>query len=116
MLEAQSSISATEIFERATLLEMLDGPEAALPAYRAALEADTRHAGAAMALGRILLDRDDAAGAELLERAVEADETFLSEAAELLVAFHHEHRRLVEAERWRRRAGKQAVLARLRDG
>jgi len=114
-LEARPWLSAAEIFERATLVEMLDGPDAALPVYRAALEADARHAGAAMALGRILLERDDAAGVELLERAVEADESFLSDAAELLVPFHRAHRRLVEAERWRRRAGKQAVLAKLRE-
>ena len=114
-LEAQPSLSAAEIFERATLLETLVGTDAALSVYRAALDADDRHAGAAMALGRILLERDDAAGAELLERAVEADDAFLSDAAELLVPFHRAHRRLVEAERWRRRAGKQAVLDKLRE-
>ena len=114
-LEAQTSLSAAEMFERATLLEALDGPDAALPVYQAALEADQRHAGAALAAGRILLERDDDSGAVLVERAVEADETLLPDAAELLVSFHRAHRRLVEAERWRRRAGKQAVLARIHE-
>lgn len=103
------------MFERATLLEGLDGPDAALPVYQAALEADQRHAGAALAAGRILLERDDDSGVVLVERAVEADETLLPDAAELLVTFHRSHRRLVEAERWRRRAGKQAVLARIQE-
>src|SRR4029079_3009069 len=97
-LERQASLSAAELFERATLLETLDGPDAALPIYHAALEADQQHAGAALAAGRILLERDDDRGAALVERAVEADETLLSDAAELLVSFHRAHRRLVEAE------------------
>jgi hypothetical protein len=114
-LETLESQSAADVFERATLLERLDGPDAALPVYQAALEANPQLAGAAFASGRILLERDDAAGAELVERAVAADEELLSEGCAILIPFHRAHGRLVEAERWRRRAARQSVLARIGD-
>ena len=112
-LETRASPSASEILERARIVEQLDGSDTALPIYQAALEADPQCLDAAFASGRILLERDDPAGAELVERAVAGDERLLSEGCELLVPFHRAHGRLVEAERWRRRAARQTVLARL---
>jgi len=112
-LEEQPSWSAPEMFERATIVEHLEGPDAALSLYQAALEIDAKLAGAALAAGRILLERGDAVGAELVERAVMADERLLRDGCELLVPFHRAHGRLVEAERWRRREARLSVMERL---
>jgi Zn-dependent protease with chaperone function len=112
-LEAQSSPSAAEVFERATIVEELDGPADALPLYQSALEIDSNNAGAAIAAGRILLERNDPAGVALVERAVAIDEQLLHDACELIVPYYRARNRLVEAERWRRRGVRQAVLEKL---
>jgi Zn-dependent protease with chaperone function len=110
-LEALQSASAEEIHERARLLEELNGEDAALPVYRAAHSAGS--VPAALAIGRILLDRDDEEGLTLVEQAVAADESLLVPAAGVLVPFLRERGRLVDAQRWHARAARKRTLAAL---
>jgi len=105
-LAALAAPTPEELFERAGLAHHLDGEDAALPHYRAALEGG--HARAALVTGRILLDRDDEAGVALIERAMSADPALVTEGCERLVDFLSERGRLSEAHGYRLRATRQA--------
>ena len=95
-----------ERFELGGLVHHLDGEDAALPHYRAALE--DGHARAALVTGGILLDHGDEAGIALIERAMGADPALVAEGCECLVDFLSDRGRLVEAHGYRLRATRQA--------
>lgn len=57
-------------WERAQLTEQVHGPDAAVPHYRAVLAASPEHRRAQYALGRILLQRRDPAGEELVRASL----------------------------------------------
>jgi hypothetical protein len=107
--------SADTACERAALIEELRGADDALPLYRAALDVDPDHPRAALAMGRLLLAADDAAGAALVERALARDPTLEADGCTLLAEFHERHGRAVEAHRWhtrgRRHATRTAIAA-----
>jgi hypothetical protein len=85
-------------FECGQLVEELDGQDAALAHYRAAL--DRGHAGASLAVGRILLDRGDDGGVPLIERAIDSDPALISEGCLRLVRFFQGRNRLRDAHRF----------------
>lgn len=103
--------SADELLERAHLLAELEGDDAALPVFRSAQEAGSAAAG--LALGAILLEREDADGVTLIEQAVSADPSLVPEAAGALVPFLEGRGRLHDAQRWRTRATRHATHASL---
>lgn len=97
--------------ERATILEELEGVESALPHYRAAHEVG--HASATLALGRISLDRQDESGVALIERAMDADASLVSEGCGLLVQFFEGRGKLTEAHRYQTRARRHGTREQL---
>ncbi|MDF1504519.1 M48 family metalloprotease [Roseisolibacter sp. H3M3-2] len=113
-LEADSAPGADALFARAELLATLRGSDAARPFYLAALEADPAHARAAFALGELLLEDGDDAGAALLERAAEGPPNVAEEACELLADLYEERGQESAAARWRTRGDQARGLARAR--
>ena len=97
-LERITAPTPAQLHEKASLVESLDGVEAALPLYERA--ADAGHAGAALAVGGILLERDDDRGIELIERAVAGDASLGEEGNRRIAEFLESRGRLVEAHRY----------------
>jgi len=114
LAELASVPTADAAFERARLLEDLGRDDEALTAYEAAVSMDSQHGRALLALGRMLLSHDDAAGVLRLERSMEVDKSLAREACSLL-ADHYWHRnRPVEAQRYQAQATRyetQAAIA-----
>ncbi len=110
-LEAITAPSATELYERACLVESLDGTDRALPLYESA--ADAGHAGSSLAVGRILLERDDDRGIAPIERAVAGNESLGAEGNRRIAEFFEGRGRLVEANRYATLARAAATRAAL---
>jgi Zn-dependent protease with chaperone function len=108
-LDAQATLTAEETFERATILEKLGRDAEALATYHAAAAMDNHHARAALAAGRTLLARGDDAGAALVERSMELDNSLVPEACALLVRHCHTRNRFAEAKRYEARATRHAT-------
>jgi Zn-dependent protease with chaperone function len=101
-------------WERCELTLELNGEESAEPLLRDLLRAAPQHPFANLALGRLLLDRDDDAGLALVGLAMERHPACRKPAFELLIAYYERQGRHEEAERQRRRAwshGDQLALA-----
>jgi Zn-dependent protease with chaperone function len=108
-LAARPHLSGDEWHERGALLEELGRPDEALAAYQSAHAMGEGHARAALAAGDLLLERGDASGARLLERALELDPALESDACERLADHHEAEGRPIEAERFRARARRLAT-------
>ncbi|HEY6109835.1 MAG TPA: M48 family metallopeptidase [Gemmatimonadales bacterium] len=101
-------------WERCELTLELNGEESAEPLLRDLLRMAPQHPFANLALGRLLLDRDDDAGLALVGLAMERHPACRKPAYELLIAYNERQGRHEEAERQRRRAwshGDQLALA-----
>jgi hypothetical protein len=110
-LAALEAPSADDRFARATLVEELEGSDAALPLYQSA--AAGRHPAACLAAGRILLERMDAAGVALVEDAMSQDERLVADGCRLLADYCLQQNEQLAASRYERRARRHATLARL---
>jgi Zn-dependent protease with chaperone function len=97
-------------WERIELTLDLHGDSAAEPLLRAVLATNADHAGANFALGRILMERADAAGLEHLERAMQRDPGCVPLGCALAAAFHDAAGRHDEAAAFRTRARAGADL------
>lgn len=101
-------------WERCELTLELQEEQSAEPLLRDLLRAAPEHPFANLALGRLLLDRDDEAGLALVGLAMERHPACRTPAYELLIAYYERQGRWEEAERQRRRAwshGDQLALA-----
>jgi hypothetical protein len=67
------SLDAEEMWTRAHWTAELEGGEAAVPLLRAVLESAPQHVAANYLLGQILIAQDEAAGIDLLEKAMAKD-------------------------------------------
>jgi Zn-dependent protease with chaperone function len=103
--------SASELFERAELVETLHGSDQALPIYQSA--AEQGHAAACLAAGRLLLDRMDAAGVALVEAAMDRDERLVPEACHMLAAYYTETNQELAARKCEWRATRHTTRAHL---
>lgn len=113
-LEELSSVSVPtpdQSFERGQLIEESDGEDAALPHYRAAL--DRGHAGASLAVGRILLGRQDDTGVPLIERAIDSDPALVAEGCLRLIRFFEKRNRMRDAHRFMVRATREQTRRQL---
>jgi hypothetical protein len=111
-LESITAPTPAQLHEKARLVESLDGVAAALPLYEGAAEAG--HDGAALAVGRVLLERDDERGIALIERAVAGDASLGEEGNGRIAEFFELRGRLVEANRYAalaQAAATRAILA-----
>jgi Zn-dependent protease with chaperone function len=99
--------SANDLFERAQLIEGFDGADSALPHYREALARG--HAGAGLAVGRLLLERDDETAVALIERAMEDDPRLIPDGCEQLIPYLQRRNRMAEMHRFTQLATRHAT-------
>jgi len=91
-------------WERIRLTMDLRGEEATEPLLREALAVNAEHVGAGFMLGRLLLQRGDAAGVEYLERAMQRDPGCVPAACAAAAGFHELAGRDGDAAAYRTRA------------
>jgi len=111
---ADGPVDAALQWERCELTLQLRGEESVEPLLRDLLRAAPEHPFANLALGRLLLDRDDDGGLALVGLAMERHPACRKAAYELLIDYHERHGRREEAERQRRQAwshGDQLAVA-----
>jgi Zn-dependent protease with chaperone function len=102
--EVAGTLTPEERWERIAHVVEVEGAGAAEPMVRDLLALEPAHAAANFLYGRILLDRDDAAGMECLERAICRDIFATPEACGLMHAYLQRKGRLTEAKEMERRA------------
>jgi Zn-dependent protease with chaperone function len=109
------SLDAEEMWTRAHWTAELEGGEAAVPLLRAVLDSAPQHVAANYLLGQILMARDEAAGIDLLEKAMARDPDAVVPGCQ---AIYWHLRRQGQDERARqyeaRLLGQQEVLERAR--
>lgn len=98
------TLTIDEQWERAKCTANLTDTAAALPIAREIFRQDPNHAGANMAIGATLLEQEDPAGVEYLEKAMQLDASITGDACELLFNFYQAQGRPIEAETYRARA------------
>jgi Zn-dependent protease with chaperone function len=108
-LAAVDVLSAAEQFERAQLIERIDGTLAALPIYQRAWQVG--HAAAGIAAGGILLSNDDPTGIEIVEAAMEQDSSSTVVGCEAMVAYYERRGDRLKAESYYRRLTRHATRA-----
>ena len=97
-------LTIDEQWERAKCTANLTDTATALPIAREIFRQDPNHAGANMAIGATLLEQEDPAGVEYLEKAMQLDASITGDACELLFNFYQAQGRPIEAETYRARA------------
>ncbi|HEX5704960.1 MAG TPA: M48 family metalloprotease [Pyrinomonadaceae bacterium] len=104
--EASTSrpLTINEQWERAKCTANLSDTATALPIAQEVFRQDPNHAGANMAIGGTLLEQEDPAGVEYLEKAMQLDASLTGDACELLFNFYQAQGRPIEAETCRARA------------
>jgi len=110
-LTALASPTPDELFERAGLVETLEGAEEALSIYQAA--AEQGHAGANLAAGRVLLAQMNAAGVPLIEGAMDRDEHLVPEGCRILGEYYRATNQELAARKCEWRATRHTTTARL---
>jgi hypothetical protein len=110
-LSAIETPTADERFKRAELVELLHGPDQALPIYQSA--AEDGHPGASLAAGRLLLDRMDVKGVVLVEDAMTRDDSLTPAACGLLAQYYRETNQELAARKCEWRANRHSTRARL---
>lgn len=101
--EQTGRLTSEEQWELLRCLAEIQGAEATLPRLREMLNADPNHARANFALGQILLDKDDEAGIQYIERAMSLDKETILPGCETIYLFMKGHGRDDEAEQYRLR-------------
>ncbi len=96
-LERVDAPTPAQLYEKAGLIESLDGMDAAFPIYEEAAAAG--HAGASLIVGCVLLDRDDDRGIAMIERAMAGDESLGAQGNRRLAELYESRGRLVDANR-----------------
>jgi Zn-dependent protease with chaperone function len=96
-------LDAEALSEKARLMHHFHGREAALPAYRAALERDPANAVANYVVGEALLEAGDETGLRHLDRAMQEEPEAILPGSELAESFLVARGRADEAEHYRAR-------------
>ena len=100
-LAAILSPTPQQILERGLLMEDEGDEDAALDLYLSAYRQG--HPPAAMAAGRVLLNRDDTSGVDLIDAAMNANPELVAEGCPAVIDFLQRRGRLVDAYRYERR-------------
>jgi hypothetical protein len=100
--EKSENLTPEERWERARLLRMTQGSEAALPLLREIVAGEPEHAGANYILGEALLEQGDETGIKHIEAAMEKDVHSIPAGCELIYNFLSNLKRTEEAERYGR--------------
>jgi Zn-dependent protease with chaperone function len=110
-LAALATPTPDELFERAELVETLEGMDEALSIYQAA--AEQGHPPARLAAGRLLLDHMNSAGISLVEAAMDRDERLVPEACRILAEYYRATNQELAARKCEWRATRHVTSARL---
>ena len=110
-LAAIETPTADELFERAEILEILERTDEALPIYQSA--AERGHPAASLAAGRLLLDRRDSEGLNLIEASMDRDEGLVPEGCRILAEYYKETNQALAARKCEWRAKRHTTRARL---
>ena len=110
-LAAIATPTPDELFERAELVETLEGMDEALAIYQAA--AEQGHPAASLSAGRVLLDRMNAAGITLVEGALDRDEHLVPEGCRILAEYYRATNQELAARKCEWRATRHTTSARL---
>ncbi|HEU4712448.1 MAG TPA: M48 family metalloprotease [Pyrinomonadaceae bacterium] len=97
-------LTLEERWERVTLLSQVESNDAALPSLKAILNDDPEHARAQMAVGAILIEQQDPAGIEHLEKAMQLEPATSGYACTLLSGFYFAQGNKALAEEFSKRA------------
>lgn len=95
-------LKADDEFRLAQLVESSQGGDWALPRYRAVLERAPNHAGALFAAARLMLQRSDDRGIDLLDRAIQAEPGITMTACGLAIGYLRDQHRTEDAQRFER--------------
>lgn len=102
---ATSPLIASEMRELGYAVEVVKGPEAAIPVYREALKADPKNMWLNFTLGRLLIKQEDKEeGLEYLKNAAEKDLNVPFEAHRAIYDYLVEHGKENEAKVWQDRS------------
>jgi hypothetical protein len=100
-------LTLDERWERVKLLSQIENNKAALPSIEAILRDHPEHSKAHFALGAILLEEQNPAGVEHLEKAMQLDPTTSAHASMLLSGFYFEQGNKALAEEFSKSAAEQ---------
>ena len=100
-------LTLDERWERVKLLSQIENNKAALPSIEAILRDHPEHSKAHFALGAILLEEQNPAGVEHLEKAMQLDPTMSAHASMLLSGFYFEQGNKELAEEFSKSAAEQ---------
>jgi Zn-dependent protease with chaperone function len=87
-LTAIETPTAADLFNRAEMLEILEGTDQALPIYQRA--AEQGHPAASLAAGRVLLGRMDSKGIALVQASMDRDDSLVPEGCRILAEYYKE--------------------------
>jgi hypothetical protein len=102
--QSQGPLTEEEDWTMATLVQNLEGNEAAIPLLRDIVTRNPRHVSANYELGRLLLSQDDLSGLELLDRASEDDPRCTIGVCLAAEDFLRRRDRIQDADRYHQRA------------
>ena len=95
------TLTIDEQWERAKCTAETKDSAAALPLVREIIRQDVSHVGANFAVGATLLEQEDRAGVEYLQKAMELDPLTCGEACELIYDFYQAQGQQAEADKYR---------------
>ncbi|HET6851591.1 MAG TPA: M48 family metalloprotease [Pyrinomonadaceae bacterium] len=98
------SLTLDERWERVTLLSKVEDDNAALPSIEAILRDNPEHARAHFAMGAILLEQQNPAGVEHLEKSMQLDPTTSGPACAMLSGFYFDQGNKALGESFSKRA------------
>lgn len=101
---ASQSLTVEEAWNRAQWTRDLIGNKEAIPLIRSVLEMQAEHVSANFLLGQILLEQEDEAGIDYLEKAMAKAVDPVLPGCQLIYTFLQKHRRENEAAQYRQRA------------
>jgi Zn-dependent protease with chaperone function len=102
--ERTESLTTAEQWELARSIAEVEGTASALPVLRELLKIDPKHVGANFSLGQILIEQNDEAGIEYIEKAMELEKETIIPGCQAIYLFLKGHARDEEAEQYRLRA------------
>lgn len=89
-----------ELFEFAQLVERFHGADQALGVYERLVERDPQNAAARFAVGRLLLDDEDADGLVHLRAAIDCDERYSADGGYLIAGYYLGREDYASAQPW----------------
>jgi Zn-dependent protease with chaperone function len=113
-LSRVASPTPEQVFQRGELTELDEDADGALRLYLLAHESG--HRGAALAAGRILLDRDDESGLAYINGAIDADPDLVEDGCRAIIGFLERRGRHAEAFQYERRLARLASVTSMADG